>query len=356
MFFRLTQRVLFKRVQARFKRGIIQRIATEDSDITSLSFGFNIPETIFQRGVSYSKLIVVEMQHERDQLIQGHLFQERNLYHVQNVVLDAHSGVLFNESGKIIEESSSWPVMNLLLNAIPKPPKKSHLPRVQHPQVIAISSNGFYHWLIEDLAPFLFASKVLPDATILVSENAPLYVRSFVEKYFTKIEFVPRFVSLNQYSFVSKGPNTEWVHPQDISILRDFFTSSIKQTIFGRKIYIPRTNSSRSPDFEAALIVQLREAGWEILETQGLSLNDQIEAISSAEVICGVHGAGLSGMIWMAPNSTVIELGPRSFVPCFSRLGMICKHQYHRIPYEENEDLGLNGVFDSIISLSASTS
>lgn len=329
----------------------MQRIATEDSDITSLSFGFNIPEVIFQRGVSYSKLIVIEMSHERDQLVQGHLFQGRNLYHVQNVVLDAYSGILFNDNGKIIEESSSWPVMNLLLNSIPKPPKKKHLPRVQNPQVIAINSNGFYHWLIEDLAPFLFASKILPGATILVSENAPLYVRSFIEKYFTNIEFVPRFVSLDQYSFISRGPDTEWAHPQDISILRDFFKSSIKQTISGRKLYIPRTNSSRSPDFEVSLIVQLREAGWVILETQGLSLDEQIEAISSAEVICGVHGAGLSGMIWMAPNSLVIELGPRNFVPCFSRLGTICKHRYHRISYEDNSDLDLKNISRSIMNL-----
>ena len=351
MFFQLTQRVLSKRILARFKREIIQRIIAENSDFTSLSFGFNIPEAIFQRGVSYSKLIVIEMPHERDQLVQGHLFQERNLYHVQNVVLDAYSGILFNESGKMIEESSSWPVMNLLLNSVPKPPKKKHLPRVQFPQVIAISSNGFYHWLIEDLAPFLFASKVLPEATILVSENAPLYVRSFVERYFTNIEFVPRFVNLDQYSFVSRGPDTEWTHPQDISILRDFFNSSIKQTISDRKLYIPRTNSSRSPDFEVSLIVQLKEAGWIILETQGLSLDEQIEAISSAEVICGVHGAGLSGMIWMAPNSTVIELSPRNFVPCFSRLGMICKHQYHRIPYDDNGDLDLKDMSRSIMNL-----
>lgn len=356
MLLRLAQRVLFKRMQARFKRGIIQRITSDDSDITSLSFGFNMTKTSFQRGVSYSKLIVIEMQHERDQLVQGHLFQERNLYHVQNVILDAYSGILFNDSGQIIEESSSWPVLNLLVNSIPKPPKKKHLPKVQYQQVIAISSNGFYHWLIEDLAPLLFATKVLPDATILVSENAPLYVRSFVEKYFSNIEFVPRFVSLDQYSFVSRGPDTEWVHPQDISILRDFFNLTIKQTISGRKLYIPRTNSSRSPDFEAALIVRLREAGWVILETQGLSLDEQIDAISSAEVICGVHGAGLSGMIWMAPNSTVIELSPRNFVPCFSRLGIICKHQYHRIPYEENGGMDLNDVFESIINLSALTS
>jgi capsular polysaccharide biosynthesis protein len=277
---------------------------------------------------------------------------------VQNVVLDSSSGILFTNDKKIIEESSSWPSLNLLINSIPKPPRLELLPKIKEQKVIAISSNGFYHWLIEDLAPFIFARSQFPNATILVFEGAPFYVKSFIEKYYSNIRYVPRFVLMDQYTFVSKGPDTEWVHPQDISILKEFFAPSIKKTVLGRKIYIPRVNSSRSPEFELALISKLADAGWVILETQGFLLDEQIEQISSAEVICGVHGAGLAGMVWMAANTTVIELGPENFVPCFSRLGEICNLQYFRIPYEVGETMNVNQVFseiDTIISKSRFT-
>ena len=344
----INQRVLLERVKARFKREIIQRITTEELHITSLTYGPLASELSFQSKKLYSKQTVVEIQHHRDGFIQGHLFQERRLFDVENVILDVVSGIFFTDGRKIVEESSSWPSLNLLLNSIPKPPKVNLLPNLQAPQVISISSNGFYHWLIEDLAPLIFAHNEFPDSTILVSENAPIYVKTFVEKYYSNIKFVPRFVHLEHYTFVSRGPDTEWVHPQDISTLRNFFASSMKRTIIDRKIYIPRVNSSRSPAFEKELVLKLIKAGWVILETQGLSLVEQIEAISSAETVCGVHGAGLAGMVWMAANTTVIELSPRNFVPCFSRLSAICNQSYFRIPYEDDELKNEDQIFSEI--------
>ena len=348
MSFLINQRILIERVRARFKREIIQRITTEKLHITSLAYGPYASELSFQSRKLYSKQTVVEIQHDRDGFFQGHLFQERRLFDVQNVVLDLKSGIFFTDGKKIVEESSSWPSLNLLLNSIPKPPRVNLLPHLQVPQVVAISSNGFYHWLIEDLAPFIFAHNEFPDSTILVSENAPFYVKTFVEKYYSNIKFVPRFVHLEHYTFVSRGPDTQWVHPQDILTLRNFFVSSMQPTILDRKIYISRVNSSRSPAFEKELVLKLIKAGWEILETQVLTLDEQIEAISSAEIVCGVHGAGLAGMIWMAPNTTVIELGTRNFVPCFSRLSAICNQNYFRIPYEDNELKNVNQIFSEI--------
>ena len=357
MSFLINQRILLERVQARLKREIIQRITSEKSHITSLAFGPHPSELSYQSRKLYSKQTVVEIQHDRDGFLQGHLFQERMLLDVQNVVLDLKSGIIFTDGGKIVEESSSWPSLNLLLNSIPKPPKVNLLPHFQAPQVIAMSSNGFYHWLIEDLAPFIFAHNEFPGSTILVSENAPLYVKTFVEEYCANIKYVPRFAHLGHYTFVSKGPDTEWVHPEDILTLRNFFAPSMKETILGRKIYIPRINSSRSPAFEKELIMKLIKAGWVILETQGLSLDEQIEAISSAETVCGVHGAGLAGMVWMAPNTTVIELGSKNFVPCFSRLSAICNQNYSRIPYDDDDEVkNEDQVFSEIEAILAKKS
>lgn len=70
----------------------------------------------------------------------------------------------------------------------------------------------------------------------------------------------------------------------------------------------------------------------------------QVEYISQADVLIGVHGAGLSMMLYMPPNSVVVELAPygndgRCLLGGgpFSRLAAVMSHNYliHHPPYEE---------------------
>jgi len=326
--------VQYSRVKARFAREIIQRLGARQSRILHLERGPHACEIKFSRVELYSNLISVESNHARDMIKEGHTFALRYMYTVENIILDSLTGIVFSIDRKIIAESSSWPVSHLLLNSIPKPPRASRLKNISSPSSILIPSNGFYHWLIEDLPLFLFISKKLGSCSILEYENSPAYVRSlqFMGGNTTRI---PRFVHLDRYTFVSRGGDTEWAHPIDIEILRRTFTSLMQPRESGKKIYISRLNSSRSPLFERELTELPKAQGWEILSTEGMALGEQIKRISSAETICGVHGAGLAGLVWLSPGSKVIELSPPHFVPCFSRLSEVCGMQYRRIPFTE---------------------
>lgn len=70
----------------------------------------------------------------------------------------------------------------------------------------------------------------------------------------------------------------------------------------------------------------------------------QISAFAEASVLIGVHGAGLGNMIYMKPNSAVVELAPygndgRCLLGGgpFSRAAALMGHNYmmHQPPYEE---------------------
>jgi hypothetical protein len=70
----------------------------------------------------------------------------------------------------------------------------------------------------------------------------------------------------------------------------------------------------------------------------------QIEAFARAAVLIGVHGAGLGNMVYMKPNSAVVELAPypndgRCLLGGgpFSRTAALLSHNYmmHMPPYEE---------------------
>ena len=327
-------RLQYSRARARFAREIIQRLGARQSTILHLERGQAECEIKFSRNELYSKLISVVSIHARDMIQEGHTFAVRYLYTVENVILDSLTGMVFSIDGKIVAESSSWPVSHLLLNSIPKPPPAKRLKKISNTSTILLPSNGFYHWLIEDLPLFLFISKQLGSYSLLEYENSPPYVRSLQSKN-KNIISTPRFVHLDRYSFISRGGDTEWAHPKDIRTLRGAFADLMQAQEPGKKIYISRLNSSRSPVFEKVLTELLKSQGWEILSTEKMALHEQIKRISSAEIICGVHGAGLAGMVWLSRGSQVIELSPENFVPCFSRLSEVCGMRYQRIPFPE---------------------
>jgi hypothetical protein len=324
------------RIKAKVAREIIGRLGGSDSNITYLEGGPTLCEVEFKREDLYSKLITIYSTHSRDLIEEGHVFAPRYVYTVKNIILDSLTGIVFSINGRLIAESSSWPVSHLQLNPIPKPPASKFLRTVSVENLVLISSNGFYHWLIEDLPLTIYLQGRSKKYTAGLFKDSTSFAHSLFsgQKNLVGLE---RFVHLERYSFVSRGPDTEWIHPMDISTLRSFFQKSFNPTDKKSKIYISRVQSNRSPDFEKDLIKVLETEGWTILETQKMTLLEQVSQISSATVICGVHGAGLAGMVWMNPGARIIEISPENFIPCFSRLSEICDLKYLRIPYSDYE-------------------
>jgi hypothetical protein len=152
---------------------------------------------------------------------------------------------------------------------------------------------------------------------------------------------VPRYLKCNEFDFITKKSSVGWPHPADLSILRKQFGNHFSGLIPGKKVYISRISDSRSPLFERDLIHLLENSGWKIINTAKMSLAEQVAEISSAEVLAGIHGAGLSGVNWMSPGTKLVEIGTDRFVRCFQRLAILNDVEYFRINYK-NDILGLD--------------
>ena len=79
--------------------------------------------------------------------------------------------------------------------------------------------------------------------------------------------------------------------------------------------------------------------GFSIIRLENYSIDEQINIFMNAKFIIGVHGAGLTNIIFSKPGTNVIEIIPKSyFIDCFlvaaSRLGL----NYHRF-YEDDTDI-----------------
>lgn len=133
-----------------------------------------------------------------------------------------------------------------------------------------------------------------------------------------------------------------------------------------RLIYISRKRAPRRRlANEAALEPLFREAGFDIVETESLSLEQQILLMQETAVLAGMHGAGLTNMLFMPEGGRVLELRLRgdNHNNCYFSLASDLGHAYFYLecdPLRENEaqhtaDLtanpeGLRRVLDRMIT------
>jgi len=318
---------------------------------TTLAFG-GLPTSLkVKRQARYSPAMTFTHRHTRENLDQVHSFDERYVYEVNEVFLDTKNGLLFSKDRKVIAESTPWPIHYILMSAVPKPPRFRVRKIIDTGSpLICLTGNGFYHWLIEDLPPFLFLLQNLNKPKVILWEKAPKHVESILDELKVEVIRTPQFVSIEKFNFISFGNDTSWPHPQDIKSLKDSFRVKCLPKP-EKKIYVSRVNSSRSPIFETSLVNALKNSGWITVELEEFSLKNQIEVFSDASVIAGIHGAGLSSMVWMPEDSSIIELTPIDFNPIFSRMAKVCNHRYSSITFNEKSDL--NSILGKIVSLSS---
>ena len=322
------------RVRARCIRTILHLQGVNLDMCESLRFGENEGQVQYSILSKYSEGSYKQFFHPRESAIESFAYQERYLFKLDSVCVDTLTGIMFTNSGKILEESSAWSKEKLLINSIPKPIKLlTSLNHVTGNSII-LPSNGYYHWLIEDLPGFLWTLSNTNVDEILVYSEAPNYVKSILNLLPGNIRSVSRFVSTESTLLLAKDSSVGWPDPRDLEVLRNFFSRYFQPIELGKRAYISRLRSKRSPFFEEDLIQELVIDGWDIVYLENMTLLEQISFISSCETICGVGGAGLSSAVWMAPESKVIELSPNWFVPCFSRLATLLHLKYSTIFFE----------------------
>lgn len=77
-----------------------------------------------------------------------------------------------------------------------------------------------------------------------------------------------------------------------------------------------------------------------IAELDAMPLLQQAQLFADADVVLGIHGGGLSNIIFCAPGTTVVELGKRASY-CFRRLASKMRLAYH---HPRDRDRSFSGV------------
>jgi hypothetical protein len=281
-------------------------------------------------------------------------FDTKNVYILKNVIVSPISGMVWMPKGYILQESVGslgriigWGgVLHEPLLAAEKNPIEGSL--------VSCPDTGFFHWLLEIMPNMLDALEIEPESRILLSPNRHQYindalVRLFGEEVIEK-RCIVRSLPLRSARLVLSACDafSGFVHPRNVELLRTAFQPKVKNKISKpeRKIYIyisRRGVPKRAVENEEELENTLEGIGFQIVRLERLSFRKQIELMHCASVIVGMHGAGLSNMIWSRKPCRVVEVFPNDcYNDCFARLALTCGYDYQMTRCDKSPS-GTNG-------------
>ncbi|RAJ81876.1 uncharacterized protein DUF563 [Chitinophaga dinghuensis] len=99
-----------------------------------------------------------------------------------------------------------------------------------------------------------------------------------------------------------------------------------------RKIYVSRQKANRRTiTNETAVISVLQKYGYEIHCFEDYHFSDQIALMQQSKVLIGLHGAGLTNMLFMPAGAQILELrnAGDTHNNCFFSLASALRHRYY---------------------------
>jgi hypothetical protein len=175
-------------------------------------------------------------------------------------------------------------------------------------------SPGHFHWFCDVIPRLLCIKDRTKDFVLLLPDTS--YIRKIALESLGLLGIVfknillmkeGRFYKTKNLYFVSRVTASGRMDPQLMQKARELF--GYKGPGGNQRIYISRNKARfRKVLNEQALSGILKQYGFEIIHTENLSLSEQMSLFSSASVLMGIHGAGLTNCVFMQPGSSVIEL------------------------------------------------
>lgn len=175
-------------------------------------------------------------------------------------------------------------------------------------------SGGYAHWLL-DYLPRLMGLPLIDRATtkILVSGPFPTWKARSLERAGIDLGMVhvvgdePTRVD----TLYLAGPvgSPAHCHPLAAKWLQTTYLDPDSHGGATRRLYITRRRAgSRRLTNDAEIVDTLEPLGFEVLDAETLSFDEQVEAYQHAAIVVGPHGAGLANLVFCPRGTAVVEL------------------------------------------------
>lgn len=243
------------------------------------------------------------------------------LHYLKNIKVTPH-GIIFNKL-KIIDQFLIWPqhknefnLPYLVRNYFFR--KKVNL--VENKKYIICFdywSMGYFHWMCDFLPKLLLLENYLNTSILILPSN---HVHSYVEDSLRifNIDKVVRFsdqeyISCAEAIVPSKICNSGDNNPMMMQKLRAkfiaFYNPKTDNNSFSQNLYVSRSKAKgRFIINEKEVMETVESLGFKTIYFEDYSLEDQIKIMYNCKNLIGLHGANLTNLMFMNPNSNILEL------------------------------------------------
>ena len=202
---------------------------------------------------------------------------------------------------------------------------------------------NYYHWMVETLPRLRtienFVDRGGPKPTLVLPEDTSPWMHESLElaigdEFQTEIVTNPVYrgtkVVLADRPQVTRE-NIDWMSDR----LRKH--ALIEPGTTSKRVYISRGDANERHIVNEKDVVEiLREYGFQTYQLETMSVEEQIELFTDAEIVIAPHGAGLANIMF-CQETTVIELFGSLVKYPFRRLANTLEHEYHAIYCEPRE-------------------
>lgn len=256
----------------------------------------------------------------------GHVFGDRFVFRIESATVHVPTGLVFADDGRVLTPSGA-PLRDVRSTSRSTAAaeevrlatlcaRRTTMKRKVFP-IGAGPAKNYFHWNVDFLPRILHAARAFPDL-IVVAPELPRFAQESmelagVEYLISDAILLPSEIILVDFS------DAGWMHPTDAELLRGFAERCVTDESsrgINDKIFLSRSDTwgkkfgtrNRSLVDERILEETLFEHGFRVVVPAELSFREQVMALAGAKTVAGVHGAGMSNILWCQDRIHVVEV------------------------------------------------
>lgn len=227
--------------------------------------------------------------------------------------------------------------------------KTAHLPANGANGYVLCRFDGYFHFVAESLVSLLYSLKVHPNACVIVRRKEYESVRYFREYLdmlkdsgkIRQLQLVDAdFVAVERLVFTSYEPDAGMICKESVNLLDAAFGAKLNKS-GNKRVFLTRKGRRRF-DNQDEIEGVMRELGLDVVDTDGMSVREQMELFGASDLIVSNHGAGLTNLVWGRPGTAVVELFSEKWPnDCYFRLATLKGMRYRSMMANSSDGWGV---------------
>ena len=224
-------------------------------------------------------------------------------------------------------------------------------------------THGYFHWMCDFLPRLYTIQEQLQSSIVLIpSSYTSDFFNATLKAFNVKNSYrIPsnHTAQCNHLIIPERVSNSGEHHPEIIANIRkkllEFYKNELKKTVYADKIYVSRNKSKyRKVINEADVIHLLSNHGFQTIYFEDYTFSEQIAIAHHAKNMVSLHGANMTNLMFMQPNTNVLEFRKNDIdhVNCYFSLAnsLDINYYYQNCNYVINNQTGGN-AFDVTVDI-----